>query len=248
MPLRRHLLERTIELSSGFLDRPPHLLGVEVLAALAARSSHGLERIVQLAKRFGRLLTLCATTRLAARRALRLLPGLLLGLLLIRSRLTLQLLELTAELLGLATQLFLLPALFLGEVVAPVRLLREILLTSGELLELGNRFVNLLFFGTAEGNRRLGLVLVPVQVHLELEQLGEITAGETATATTALLKRNLNIGEDGFCLQKMLQRRLLGRHRFSELHLGQALGRRQHRLGRTLETLYEGPDLFIRTR
>jgi hypothetical protein len=121
-----------------------------------------------------------------------LLALLLLPLLLLLLReLLLHLLELPLELLGLAAQGLLLPALAIRQAVATARAISELLLPPRQLLQLGDSLVDLLLLRlvlVAERNGRLGLVLVLLEIHLELEQLAQVAAGRTAAATAALLE------------------------------------------------------------
>src|SRR4029077_4054828 len=140
----------------------------------AVRLVHRLQRFVELLDRLlRRLLTLRIVRALLLRRLgalLALLPPLaaLPGLLLRLRDLLLYLLELFLELLGLAPQLLLLPAILLAEPVAPLRLLRELFLPACELLQLLDRVVDLVLASRFELPRRLGFVLVLLQIHLEL--------------------------------------------------------------------------------
>ena len=61
---------------------------------------------------------------------------------------------------------------------------------------------------------RLAFVLALLQIHLELEHLGEVARGLRAVAAgVALLHRDLHFAERGFGAQQLLQRLLLDRHR-----------------------------------
>ena len=263
LALLRELLERLLELATGLLDRAARLLGIHLalltllaLLVLAARLIHRLQRFIELLDCLLRLLVALLALlvarltvrplllrRLAALLTLLTLLALLtlLPLLLLGAReLLLELLELLLELLGLAPQRLLLPAILLGQAVAvALRVFRELLLPARELLELRDRLVDLLL-RRVEGRRGLGLVLILLEIHLELEELAQVTARPTAAAATAvLLERDLDIGEHGFGAQQMLQSRLLGRHRVLQLDLGEIVGRGRHRVCRLLEIVHE---------
>ena len=164
------------------------LLLLALLLALTARLIHGLERLVQLVDGLLKLLLALLTraalaarlTLLALLAALPLLALLTLLLLLLREPL-LHLLEPLLQLLGLAAQRLLLPAVLLREPVTPVRLIRELFLAARELLELADRVV-LFLLRRIERCRRFGFVLVLLEIHLELEQLAQVTAGSKDAA------------------------------------------------------------------
>ena len=149
--------------------------------------------------------------------------GLSLALLLL-SHLLLELLEPALELLGLAAQRLLLPTILLAEAVAPIRLLRELLLPARELLQLLDRFVDC-SVRRVERRRRLGLVLVLLEIHLELVELAQVAAREPRRAAAALLERHLDVRERGLRAQQMLQRLLLGRHGVRAAHVAEAARR-----------------------
>src|SRR5690606_37447936 len=132
-----------------------------------------------------------------------------------------------------------------------IRLPREILLAPCKLLQPPNRLVDALglLLRLIERDRRLGFVLVLLEIHLELEELGQIATGEPAAAPAAvLLERDLDVGELGLRAQQVLQRLLLGCDRVVELDLGEPLRGRVHRLGRELEALDELGDALVLRR
>src|SRR5690606_24206742 len=231
------------------------------LLAPARGPIHGTQRLVELTQRLGgRIAALAAAAGLRARLLARLallpflallalltlLPRLTLlrGLRLLLRELLLHLLELAAKLLGLAAELLLLPAVALGQLLAAIRLTREVLLTAGELLKLADRLVDAALL-LLERDRRFRLVLVLLEIHLELEQLGQIPPGEPAATAAVALERNLDVGEKRLGAQQMLQRRLLGRDRVLKLHSLEIFRRRIHRLGRELAAFDELPDLLV---
>src|SRR5690606_4792193 len=263
LTLRGHLLERLLQLAARLLDRALRLRRIDLFAA-ARGPIHGTQRLVELTQRLGgRIAALAAAAGLRARLLARLallpflallalltlLPRLTLlrGLRLLLRELLLHLLELAAKLLGLAAELLLLPAVALGQLLAAIRLTREVLLTAGELLKLADRLVDAALL-LLERDRRFRLVLVLLEIHLELEQLGQIPPGEPAATAAVALERNLDVGEKRLGAQQMLQRRLLGRDRVLKLHSLEIFRRRIHRLGRELEAFDELPDLLVLAR
>src|SRR5690606_42154873 len=66
----------------------------------------------------------------------------------------------------------------------------ELLLPARELLELRDRLVDLTF-GRIERDRRLGLVLVLLEIHLELEQLGQVAARSEEHTSELQSRENL---------------------------------------------------------
>src|SRR5690606_6692645 len=235
-PLARavHRFEGLVELPDRLLRRIAALSGGRLRAALLLAGLAGLTLLAGLA---------------LLRALVALLPLLLTRLLLIRE-LLLQLLELPPELLRLAAQLLLLPAIPLGELLPAIRLAREVLLAPRELLQPADRLVDALglLLGLVERDRRLRLVLILLEVHLELEELGQITAREPAAASAAALERDLNVGELRLGAQQVLKRLLLRRDRLVERDLRQALRSWVHRLGRELEALDELGDALVLRR
>src|SRR6185503_15167184 len=179
---------------------------------------------------------------------LALLPLLTLLLLLLREAL-LHLFELPLELLGLAAQRLLLPTLAVGQTVAAVRAIRELLLPASQLLQLGDELVLLLLRRIlVEADGRLGLVLVLLEIHLELEELAQVAAGCPAAAAAALLEGDLDVRERSLGAQQMLQRVLLARNGLVEIDVGEPLGRRIHRGSRLVEGLDEFLDARVGAR
>src|SRR5690606_32043936 len=272
LTLCRHLLQCRLELPPRLLDRALRLGRIHVLAPLA-RAVHRFEGLVELLDRLlrriaalpaggglraalllaglARLTLLTRLTLLLALLTLLALLALLALLLLLIRELLLQLLELAPELLGLPAQLLLLPTVSLGQLLPAIRLPREILLAPCKLLQPPNRLVDALglLLRLIERDRRLGFVLVLLEIHLELEELGQIATGEPAAAPAAvLLERDLDVGELGLRAQQVLQRLLLGCDRVVELDLGEPLRGRVHRLGRELEALDELGDALVLRR
>ena len=144
-----------------------------------------------------------------------------------------RLFHLFLELFRFAPQHFLLPFL-LGGLLGVALLARQILLTLGELIELLERVFNFLLFaiGARGGALLLRLVLVLFRIELEIEKLGEIARGASAStaATAAASEGDLDLAEGGFGAQQILQRLLLVRNRVLELLLLQLLRGRGHGL------------------
>ena len=144
------------------------------------------------------------------------LLSLLTVLCLLRLFAALQLLHLPLELFGFAAQHFLFPTL-LRHLLGGLLLLRQLLLPARQLFQFFQRIVNLLLacFLSRTG---VGFILVLFLVQFQIEQIGQIAPGATATAasaaTAALL--NLNIAERGFSAQQVLERLLFRRQRILE--------------------------------
>ena len=141
------------------------------------------------------------------------LAGLLTGLTLLPvRRLSLQVFHLPPQFLGLATQGFLLPALSGRQLLLLTGVGGELLLATRQFLQLACDLVHLLLATVgAHGRGVTRLVLVLLEVHLDLEHVGQITASLSATATAAtLLHGDLDVVERGFGTQQVLQRLLLG--------------------------------------
>ena len=148
--------------------------------------------------------------------------------------LTLLLLHLPLELLGLALQHLLLPLLF-GGLGAVALLLGEVFLALGQFVELLQRVVDFLRPLFGGGRRRLaGLVLILLGIELEIEEARQIArrSASAASATAGCSERNLNLPEGGFGAQQELQSLLLVGDGVLPLLLLQLLRGRRHGLRR----------------
>ena len=137
-----------------------------------------------------------------------------------------------------------LPSLREGLRLLPPGLFGQLLLTLRQFAELLESLVDFAIELLGRGPAA-GFVLVLLEIHFELEHLGEVTARLATAASATASLGDLNAPEDGFRPPEILQRLLLRRKRITQILRLQQLSGRSHLLRSLFEVFNKRLEILI---
>ena len=146
-----------------------------------------------------------------------------------------------------AAQHLLLPALLGCRCLRAVLIPCQLFLAPGQLLELVGRLLHLLLW-RIRCCIAAGLVLVLFEIHFEFEHLAEVASCLASAAAIVGLHRYVDVGEDGFGCQQVLQCLLLWEQGFFEVDFGEEFSGWRHCLGCLVQILDELCNFLVRRR